>query len=45
MKVCNKCKTKKYKKEFYKNKLKKDGFNSLCKDCSFILNLIAYLSK
>ena len=36
MKTCSKCKEKKPRKEFYKDKSKKDGLASICKDCACI---------
>lgn len=38
MKICTKCNIEKPLSEFYKNKTKKDGLTSYCKDCKRIYN-------
>ena len=39
MKTCTKCKIEKEFSEFYKDKTKKDGYNSGCKSCYKQYNL------
>lgn len=45
MKICDTCKLPKEESEFNKNKSKKDGLNSICKECSRKRSKLYYKEK